>query len=197
MSTTGNEFEQPGVNRPDRGDADGATDTPRQGDSVRDDQPVMEGQTDDAGALGSGAAEDGHGGAMPAPQEGVASAPEDEASHVAVGIGVMDDGATPSAQAAGGHQGQDGGRDTMTASGAQKEGSLGAEQEQRLPAMSQNNANDIEKVSGIVVQTRNDIAGTEPDRVEEVLRQRLREAGIDLPDSDIRELARQITTGDA
>ena len=147
------------------------------------------------------------------------SPPSGEPSHEAVGIGVIDDGTTDPAargagtpggqsqagqdgptyggQADGGHQGQDGGRDTMTVSEAQKENALGTAQEQNLPAMSQNNASDIEKISGIVVQTRDDIAATQPERVYDVLKQRLEQSGIDLPDSDIQELARQITTGDA
>jgi hypothetical protein len=104
-----------------------------------------------------------------------------------------------SPQAQGGHQGQDGGRDTLTAGQSQHEAGLGAEQEQRLPAMSQNNASESEKVSGIVAQTRSDLAAThpEPERVVEVLSQRLSQAGIELPDQEIQELARRITTGDA
>ena len=35
------------------------------------------------------------------------------------------------------------------------------------------------------------------ERAYDVLKQRLEQAGIDLPDSDVQELARQITTGDA
>lgn len=220
MSTTGNEYEQPGVNYPDRNDADGATDTPSEGEPTRDDESRKPGALDEqgqvqdpaaaAGVPGAGAAEEGHGGAFPPPS--------DEPSHEAIGIGVIDDGTTdPEAvggtpggqsqsgqdgptyggQAEGGHQGQDGGRETMTAGEAQRGGLLGTEQEQRLPAMSQNNANDIEKIAGIAAQTRQDIAGTEPERVYDVLKQRLDQSGIDLPDSDIQELARQITTGDA
>jgi len=164
MSTTGNEFEHPGVNHPDREDADGANDTPSQGEPTRD--------------------------------EPDAAPSSDEPSHQAVGIGVVG-GDLVDPQAAGGHRGQDGGRDTLTAGQAQREGALGTEQEQRLPAMAQNNANDLEKVAGIVAQTRGDLAATEPEKVYDVLRQRLQQSGIELPDSDVRELARQITTGDA
>jgi hypothetical protein len=250
MSTTGNEYEQPGVNYPDRGDADGATDTPGIGDAKRGgqaqgdqrstegDQRSMEGENAEApaqrevedperaaGVPGAGAAEEGYSGSFPPPGDEAAgaraptSSGTDEPSHEAVGVGVIDDGFTDPAaggggtpggrsqsgqdgptyggQAAGGHQGQDLGRDTMTVSQAQREGGLGTAQEQNLPAMSQNNASDIEKISGIVVQTRDDIAGTQPERVFDVLKQRLEQAGIALPDSDIEELARQITTGDA
>lgn len=97
----------------------------------------------------------------------------------------------------GSHHGQDGGRDTATAGEAQREGVLSAEQEQRLPAMAQNNASDVEKVAGIVVQTRADLAATAPDRVFDVLKQRLEQSGVDLPDEEVRELAKQITEGDA
>ena len=158
MSTTGNEFERPGVNYPDRADAAGAEDTPAAGDPTRDDEP----------------------------------SPAAEPSHHAVGVGVIDspDGAD--------HHGQDEGRDTLSAGEAQRlPGGLGSEQEQRLPAMSQNDASELEKVTGIVAQTRADV-GTEPvERIADVLRQRLEQSGIDLPDSDIEELARQVSTGDA
>jgi hypothetical protein len=218
MSTTGNEFEEPGVNYPDRKDADGAADTPNEDDSTRDGRPGAQNEAGEiadpaaaASVPGAGAAEEGHGGAFPPAA--------DEPSHEAIGIGVIDDGttdpqavggtpggqsqsgqdgATYGGQAQGGHQGQDGGRDTLSAGQAQREGGLGTEQEQRLPAMAQNNASEIEKVSGIVVQTRQDVAqGDQPERAYDVLKQRLEQSGIDLPDDEIRELARQITTGDA
>jgi len=150
MSTTGNEYEEPGVNYPDRKDADGAADTPKKAEPT-------------------------------------------EPSHHAIGIGVIDD----DADASGDHHGQDQGRDTLTAGGAQQEAALNDAQEQRLPAMAQNNASEIDKVAGIVAQTRNDLAATEPERVPQVLRERLEQSGIDLPDAEIDELARQITTGDA
>jgi hypothetical protein len=158
MSTTGNEYEKPGVNYPDRADAGGAEETPATGDPTRDEK----------------------------------SSPAAEPSHEAVGIGVVD---SPEGTD---HHGQDEGRDTLSAGEAQRmPGGLGSEQEQRLPAMSQNDAPDIEKVTGIVAQTRADV-GTEPvERIAEVLRQRLDQSGIDLPDSDVEELARQISTGDA
>ena len=117
---------------------------------------------------------------------------EREPSHVAVGVGVIDGAPIDN----GDHHGQDGGRDTMTAGEAQREGALGTEQEQRLPAMSQNNASQVEKVSGIVVQTRSDVGDQPQERIQEVLRQRLEQSGIDLPDAEIAELARQISGGD-
>ncbi|WP_243074255.1 hypothetical protein [Microbacterium sp. SS28] len=189
MSTTGNEFERPGVNYPDRADADGAENTPKTGEPTRDGQPGTEGAARPTAAEAqSGAAEDGEGGAMP-------PAP-DTASHHAVGIGVIDDDPAPAQAQPGSHYGQDGGRETLSASDAQKEGALGTEQEQRLPAMAQNNASQVDKVAGILAQTRQDIGAGEPDEVIHILRQRLEQSGIDLPDSEIEELARQITTGD-
>ena len=159
MSTTGNEYEQPGVNQPDRADAGGAGPAPAAEDATRDDKP---------------------------------SPAAAEPSHEAVGIGVID------TEEGTDHHGQDAGRDALTAGAAQRmPGGLGTEQEQRLPAMSQNDASELEKVTGVVAQTRADV-GTEPvERIAEVLRQRFEQSGIDLPDSDIEELAHQISTGDA
>lgn len=110
----------------------------------------------------------------------------DEPSHRAVGIGVQDDGD---------HYGQDGGRETLTAGEAQR--ALSDEQAQRLPAMSQNNASEVEKVSGIVAQTRQDVSHLGHDRVVDVLHQRLNDAGISLPDGEVEELAKQVLEGDA
>ena len=220
MSTTGNEYEQPGVNYPDREDAGGATTTPGDEDVARDEQtdtaPAMgepgpdaqparawtesSGQESAAGqpptagagsapdAAGQEQAADGQAGGAAAtgPSEGALSG---EPSHEAVGIGVVD---------AGDHHGSDAGRDTLTASEAQRTpGALGTEQEQRLPAMAQNNASEVDKVAGIVVQTRSDVGGEPLERIAEVLHQRLTQAGVELPEHDIEELARQVSTGDA
>ncbi len=160
MSTTGNEFDQPGVNYPDRQDAEGAEDTPGAGDAAREEEP-----------------------ATPAAAE---------PTHAASGIGVIDepDGAD--------HHGQDEGRDTLSAGEAQRTpGALGSEQEQRLPAMSQNDASSVDKVAGIAAQTRADVGSEPAERVEEVLRQRLEQSGVALPPDEVAELARQITQGDA
>jgi len=184
MSTTGNEFEQPGVNHPDREDASGAEATPAAGEPVRDEgaeAPPTSGAHLEAGAAGEAGD----------PDDAPASDPA-EPSHEAVGIGAVGGADGPD------HHGQDEGRDTLTAGQAQRTpGGLGTEQEQRLPAMAQNDASVIDKVSGIVAQTRADV-GTEPvERIAEVLRQRLEQAGVDLSDTDVRELARQVSTGDA
>lgn len=190
MSTTGNEYERPGVNYPDRGDAEGATETPGAGDPKRDEAPAapptMGEPSADAGEPPAATEGSSQGGET---ADGAAPAAA-EPSHQAVGIGVVDDGHD--------HHGHDDGRDTLTVSEAQHTpGGLDTEQEQRLPAMAQNNASDLDKVAGIVAQTRADV-GTEPiERITEVLRQRLDQSGIDLPDSDVQELARQVSTGDA
>ncbi len=181
MSTTGNESERPGVNYPDRGDAGGATDTPESQDATRDE--TTSGAAGTGGAPGVAQTDDAAG------QAGGDAGMPDDASHTAVGIGVID--GTD-------HHGDDEGRDTLTVSSAQQTpGALGSEQEQRLPAMDQNNAPDVDKVAGIVAQTRADV-GTEPlERIVEVLHQRLDQSGVDLPDSEVEELARQVSTGDA
>ena len=149
---------------------------------------------------GAGATDDAARDAEPrgAESPGAEGVPVDgEPSHRAQGIGVIDDGAPgggassdAAAAASADHHGQDGGRDTLTAGEAQR--ALSGEQAQRLPAMSQNNASEVEKVSGIVAQTRMDVGTRERDEVVHVLRQRLEQAGIDLADADVQELADQI-----
>jgi hypothetical protein len=62
--------------------------------------------------------------------------------------------------------------------------------------MSQNDASDVDKVAGIVAQTRSDVGDQSLDRIADVLRQRLVQAGVELPDDEVRELARQVSTGD-
>lgn len=123
-----------------------------------------------------------------------------EPSHRAEGIGVIDDGpnggasSDAAAAASADHHGQDDGRGTLTAGEAQR--AMSGEQEQRLPAMSQNNASEVENVSGIVAQTRQDAGAADREQVLHILRQRLEQSGIDLPDDEIEELVDQITVGD-
>jgi hypothetical protein len=126
------------------------------------------------------------------PQASPPAGASDPASHQAVGIGVID------SEEGSDHFGQDEGRGTLTAGQAQREaGGLGTEQEQRLPAMSQNDASAVDKVAGIVAQTRQDVGTQSVDEIAHVLGQRLEQSGVPLPDSDVQELARQISTGDA
>jgi hypothetical protein len=60
---------------------------------------------------------------------------------------------------------------------------------QTEPAMDMNETTTSEKIDGIVVQTRADHGIDGPERIAEVLRQRLSQAGIDLTDDQIDELA--------
>lgn len=170
MSTTGNEYEKPGVNYPDREDADGARETPAQGDPVRRE-----------------------------PTAPSSSAPAGEPSHEAVGIGVIDDGRAPtggagSAEELAAQGGAEGDAAAPDESGAAE---LDPEQRRRLPAMAEQSAEQIERISGVVAQTRADAGTDSSDRIVEVLRERLRAVGVALPETDLRELASQVSTGDA
>jgi hypothetical protein len=140
MSNTGNEYEQPGINYPDREDIDGVE--PDEGEPMRD---------DDATQRPAGADAD--------------------------------------------HHGQDGGRDTLTASEAQHTGGLGSGETQDLPAMSQNNATAEEKIAGIVMQSRQDVATGTREPVEDMLRQRLDDAGIEVSDEFVAQLADRVRAG--
>lgn len=155
MSTTGNEFEQPGVNHPDRNDADGVT--PDESDALRQEQ---------------GADQDGTAQA----QSGLGDSPDAEA------------------KASADHHGQDGARDTLTVGQAQAE--MSGASEQRLPAMSQNNASDADKIAGIVAQTRTDVSHLGRDEVVRVLAQRLDQTGIGVSGDELQELADQIAPRD-
>lgn len=102
----------------------------------------------------------------------------------------MTENPTPETTGAHDHHGQDRGDDPS-------QGPLSDEQEQRLPLLSQNNAGEIEKVTGILVQTRDDMASEPRERIVQALTERLSQAGIEASDADVQELADQITTGDA
>lgn len=98
---------------------------------------------------------------------------EDRKDHTAVGIGVV--GGTPI------------GESTHAAEAAAKEqGAAGASEE-----------GDTDEVSSILAQVRADAADASRDEVESVLRERLGQAGIDVPDDEIAQLTDQVTTGDA
>jgi hypothetical protein len=155
MSTTGNEFEQPGVNHPDRNDTAGVT--PESGDAVRDDD---------------GTAQDGTAQA----QSGLGDSPDAEA------------------EASADHHGQDGARDTLTVGQAQAE--MSGAKEQRVPAMSQNNASDADKIAGIVAQTRTDVSHLGRDEVMRVLAQRFDQTGVVVSDDELGELADQVIGDD-
>lgn len=109
------------------------------------------------------------GGNLPSATREDSIPPDEEPSHVAEGVGVIrDDGFAPS-----------------SAQGTQDE-----------PRMDHDDVGDLDKIAGIVVQTRADV-GTEPEsRIAEVLGQRFSDAGVDLSDDDIADLARQIASGE-
>jgi hypothetical protein len=130
------------------------------------------------------------------PQEsaGDEAGPENDSGrrpdHEAVGVGVIHGPGDPTP--AGESADESGGGPSGSAGEA-----LDQDQERRLPTMAQDDAEGLEKVTGVVAQTRQD-SGTEPlSRIVEMLRERLQQAGVELPDGDIEELARQVSTGDA
>lgn len=143
MSTSGNEYDEPGVNYPDRRDTDEVADT----------------------ATSTGEA-----------------APRD-----------ADDGSRATAPGeAGDHHGHDGGRDTMTVDEAQRSGALGERGEQKMPAMSENNATAYDKLDGLVAQMRADLAGESVATVEHALRGRIEQAGLEVSDAEFGDLVHRI-----
>lgn len=88
------------------------------------------------------------------------------------------------------HFGQDGGRTTLTAGEAQRE--LGDAAEQSLPAMSQNNATVDEKLMGIVEQTISDSEFQPRERLEQHLRERIRDSGLDVTDAQVQDAMERV-----
>lgn len=84
------------------------------------------------------------------------------------------------------HHGQDGGRETVTVGEAQRE--MAGTAEQNVPAMSQNNATDEEKWTGILAQTRADLPGAGEDDIVERVRQRAEQSGIPLTEEQAHAL---------
>ncbi|MDJ1114571.1 hypothetical protein [Microbacterium dauci] len=85
------------------------------------------------------------------------------------------------------HHGEDGRRDAVWAGSTQE----GREQRatQDLPAMSQHPADVSDKIDGVVAQTRADAAGHENFDVRRVLVERLAQAGIEVDDAQLDDLA--------
>ncbi|SFS15105.1 hypothetical protein SAMN04487846_3041 [Microbacterium sp. cf046] len=71
----------------------------------------------------------------------------------------------------------------------------GAEAVQDEPILEQNSATIEEKLEGIAAQTRVDLGDESQDRYEEVLRQRLTDADIQLTDDEVSSLARRSAPG--
>lgn len=93
-------------------------------------------------------------------------------------------------RSAGDHFGQDGGRTTLTAGEAQRE--LGDAAEQSLPAMSQNNATVDEKLMGIVEQTISDSEFQPRERLEQHLRERIKDSGLEVSDAQVRDAIERV-----
>lgn len=62
---------------------------------------------------------------------------------------------------------------------------------QNEPVLEQNDASTEDKLRGIAAQTRVDLGDETHDRYEEVIRQRLSDAQIDISDDEVTTLARQ------
>jgi len=73
--------------------------------------------------------------------------------------------------------------------------STGPEEVQSEPVLEQNNASIDEKLDGIAAQTRVDLGDESQERYEEVLRQRLTDADIQLTDGEVSDLARRASPG--
>jgi H2-forming N5,N10-methylenetetrahydromethanopterin dehydrogenase-like enzyme len=73
--------------------------------------------------------------------------------------------------------------------------SAGRDEVQTEPVLEQNSASLDEKLDGIAAQTRVDLGEESQDRYEEVLRQRLADADIQLTDDDVSALARRSSPG--
>lgn len=67
---------------------------------------------------------------------------------------------------------------------------------QHRPRLAQNAASEEEELEGIIAQSRADLSEGSPERIVELLRQRLDDAGIARDDDQIVELARRVSTRD-
>lgn len=66
---------------------------------------------------------------------------------------------------------------------------------QNEPVLKQNAASTEDKLEGIAAQTRVDLGDESHDRYEEVIRQRLSDAGIQITDDEVSSLARRAAPG--
>ncbi len=69
--------------------------------------------------------------------------------------------------------------------------------EQNEPKLEQNAATDEQRLAGIVAQTRADVGEDDEARVLSMLRQRTAEAGLEVSDAQLADLAAQVRSGDA
>lgn len=78
----------------------------------------------------------------------------------------------------------------------QESGSSGGPEEvQSEPVLEQNDASIDEKLDGIAAQTRVDLGDESHERYQDVLRQRLSDADIQLTDDEVSALARRSAPG--
>jgi hypothetical protein len=73
--------------------------------------------------------------------------------------------------------------------------SVSTEAVQDEPVLEQNDASTSDKLDGIAAQTRVDLGDESHERYEEVLRQRLSDAGIQQTDDEVSDLARRSHPG--
>ncbi|UOQ59426.1 hypothetical protein MUN76_10215 [Leucobacter rhizosphaerae] len=73
---------------------------------------------------------------------------------------------------------------------------LDRDQAKELRDLDAHGAADVDTVATIVVEVRDTASGVDPTEVDAMLRRRLTEARIELPDDEVRELVRQILEGD-
>jgi len=130
----------------------------------------------------------------PREQNDDAGEPENDSGrrpdHEAVGVGIIHDGRMEEPVTGGAAESK--GAATTSA-----DDTLDDDQERRLPTMSRDDPATLESITGVVAQTRQD-SGTEPrERIVELLRERLQQAGVELADADLEELADQVSTGDS
>ena len=64
--------------------------------------------------------------------------------------------------------------------------------EQSEPAMDTHPTDDGARIAGVVAQTRADVGDAPRERIEDVLRQRFRDIGLELGDDRIRALAAEV-----
>ncbi|MFS0866427.1 hypothetical protein AB3M83_03710 [Microbacterium sp. 179-B 1A2 NHS] len=97
---------------------------------------------------------------------------------------------TTSAGRPGDHYGQDGGSDAISVSDSQSDHA--GESTQDRPGMSQNDADASQKIEGVLVQTRADIAGHDDVDGPKMLAERLEQAGISMSSDEFDAVAARL-----
>jgi len=73
------------------------------------------------------------------------------------------------------------------------EGTQGDEPTQDGPALAQNAASDQDRLDGLVAQMHADLTGADAATVEQALRHRLTDIGLDLDEGEIQALVARIS----